>query len=322
MKKLLVLAALVVIAVATAAGALFVQVGGDLSGARTDMPTRALDLSNYAASPPPEPINLVFLHHSVGTQMLASPGPEGGALNGYPTHPNGGGLAALLAASNYRLHEATYGSRLGERTDLFDWLPKFRGDMDAILAIRRQDERLPDGERNRVVLFKSCFPNNDFVGEGTGDGSPQGPELTEANARATLRAVRDELARHPDVLFVYMTAPPVAPRTWTEPAWKWLVKKALGRPTHDEEVARAGAIARRFNHWVVDPDGWLKGYPLKNVVVFDLYGQLTDGGASDFSRYATGDGADSHPSTEGNTRAAAALVPFLNRAARFAGLLP
>ena len=56
------------------------------------------------------------------------------------------------------------------------------------------------------------------------------------------------------------------------------------------------------------------------MIVFDYYDVLTDGPASDLSRYATGDGSDSHPSSAGNTRAAAALVPLLNRAARRAGI--
>jgi hypothetical protein len=70
------------------------------------------------------------------------------------------------------------------------------------------------------------------------------------------------------------------------------------------------------------PEGWLKGYPEKNVVVFDYYDVLTEGGASNLSRFASGDGRDSHPSAEGNQKAAAAFAPFINRAVRRAGLAP
>ncbi len=308
--------------VAAAALLLLSPVGGDLSEGHPVIRANALDLSAYADTPPAEPIDLVFLHHSVGAHLLATPGPEQGTGGIVNSHPNGGGLNALLADANYRLHEATYGSALGEDTDLFDWLPKFRERMDDILAVDQQDRRLPDGVRNRVVMFKSCFPNNEFVGEGSADGSPSGPDLTEANARATMKALRSEFEKRPDVLFVYLTAPPVAPRTWTEARWKVWVKHALGRPSHGEEKRASAAIARRFNNWVADPEGWLQGYPHRNVVVFEFYDALTDRGASNFSRYATGEGFDSHPSAEGLGRIAPELVRFLNRAVKRADLVP
>ena len=67
-------------------------------------------------------------------------------------------------------------------------------------------------------------------------------------------------------------------------------------------------------------DGWLSGYPLKNVVVFNYYDILTGDGVSDFAQFHTGNSQDSHPSAEGNSKAAQEFVPFLNRAARRAGL--
>lgn len=80
--------------------------------------------------------------------------------------------------------------------------------------------------------------------------------------------------------------------------------------------------ARTFNDWVKSPDGWLSGYPFQNVIVFDYFDQLTDQGASNVSRFPTLGGYDSHPSSEGNTKAAQAFVPMLNRAVRRAGLSP
>jgi hypothetical protein len=317
--RTIVIAATVTIALGAV---LMMPVGGNLSGDEVNVPKSGRPLSSAPSGAPGVPVDVAFLHHSVGSQLLASPGPEGGERDGSPTHPNGGGLAALLAANHYRLHEATYGSALGEHTDLFDWLPKFRASMDDILALAHQNERLPNGQRNRVVLFKSCYPNNQFVGEGDGVGSPTGPDLTEANARATMTALLPEFAKHPDVLFVYMTAPPVAPHTWSERRWRALVKTILGRPTHEAEFRQSGTIARRFNDWVTRPDGWLRGFAGRNVVVFDLYGEVTDHNLSGFSRYASGDGTDSHPSSEGNSRVAPELVSFLNRAVRQAGLAP
>jgi hypothetical protein len=293
-------------------GAAFVPVGGEsVAEATTRAEKSVMDLSAYSATAPEERLDLVFLHHSVGSQLLSPTSDD-------PLH--GGGLRGLLEANRYVVHEATYGSTLGESTDLFDWLPKFRNHMADVLAIDDQNRRLAAPTRNRVVLFKSCFPNNDFVGEGTEPGNPAGPELTVANAKATLRAVRDELAKQPSVLFVYLTAPPRAPRTWPEALWKRGVRKVMGKPTSAERLAQSAALASSFNRWVTSPDGWLAGYERKNVVVFDLFAVLSEGGS--LLRYPTGEGRDSHPSSEGSKKAAALLVPFLNQAVRRSGIAP
>ena len=127
-------------------------------------------------------MDLLFIHHSVGGQWLADSGPP--AARAASTRPTqtGGGLRAALEHAGYNVHEASYDNRLGSDTDLFDWLPKFRDGMDDLLACDHQDHRLPAGRENRVVIFKSCFPNNNFVGMGSGGGDPAGPALTVANA--------------------------------------------------------------------------------------------------------------------------------------------
>jgi hypothetical protein len=270
-----------------------------------------LNLSQFSDAPPKERLNLVFLHHSVGSHLLASPEKD-------PAH--GGGLADLLAKNNYTVHEATYGSRLGENTDLFDWLPKFRDQMQGVLSIDNQDSTLPSGQRNRVVLFKSCFPNNEFSGVGDGDGNASGPELTVVNAKATLKALLPEFAKHQDVLFVYLTIPPLAPKPWSEPMWKLGAKKLFGKPSNADKLKGWAALARGFNDWTVSPEGWLKDYPHTNVVAFDLFGVLTDGGS--LLRYTGTDGTDSHPTRDGSAKAAAALVPFINRSVHRAKLVP
>ena len=110
---------------------------------------------------------------------------------------------------------------------------------------------------------------------------------------------------HPDVLFVAFTAPPRAePKAGLKDRVKGLFKS--GKTAAD--------YAREFNTWLADADdGWLAGYPLPNVVVFDYYDILT-GGTGNWSAYPTGGGRDSHPSRTGNEKAAAAFVPFLNDA--------
>jgi hypothetical protein len=274
------------------------------------------DLSALPDAPPGQPIDLLFIHHSVGGQWLADAGDESGADARrciYDSHPNGGGLRRQLEQAGYRVHEAAYSSTIGEHTDLLDWPAKFREQFDRIRRTAHQD-RLLDTAVNRVVMFKSCYPNNAF----RRDGAP--PALTVANARAAMRSLRDELARHPDTLFVYVTAPPLRARAGSDRLWKWAAKRLLGKPDSASEQMFASDAARAFNDWMKSPTGWLDGYTARNVVVFDYFDILTGDGRGNFLQYACRGGTDDHPSSAGQQIAAARFVPFLNRAVRYAGL--
>jgi len=315
---------LIVIAILMAAGfaVLFFPVGGgEVQRAAGDRAEKVpmLDLSDYPETAPKQALRLLFIHHSCGGQLLAAPGPDVGTNSLYQTHPNGGGLRSLLEQNAYEVHEAAYGSRLGENTDIFDWLPKFRRDMESILTCDLQDAHYSDGRRNQIVAFKSCFPNSAFRAEGVPPGDPAGPDLTVWNAKATYSALLDEFRKHPDVLYVCLTAPPLAPRTRPQPLWRRLLDKARGR---DYDPVKGARLARELNNWLASENGWLANSKLTNVVVFDYYDILTGEGASDLCAYATGDGYDSHPGREGTVKAANAFVPFLNRAVHRAGLSP
>ena len=262
-------------------------------------------------------LELLFIHHSCGGQLLASPGPDQGTNAIYATHPNGGGLRSRLEEEGYKVHEASYGSRIGQNTDIFDWLPKFRDHMDDILACDNQNMRYSDARRNKIVLIKSCFPNNAFKAAGIPPGNPSGPELTVWNAKAAYNTLLSVFLKHQEVLFVVLTAPPLAPKVIPPPLWRQLINKARGT---DNDPAVSAELAREFNNWLAGEDGWLKNSSVSNVVVFDYYNILTQHGASNFSMYPTGGGFDSHPSRAGNQRVAQAFVPFLNRAVQRAGI--
>ena len=252
-----------------------------------------------------DPVQFLFIHHSCGGQLLADRGPSEGEQCIYVAHPNGGGLRADLQAAGFQVNEASYGSIIGEDTDICHWRAKFRDQMDRILHTRQQDDLLPAGQTNAIVAFKSCFPNNHFVGEGQEPGDPDSCTRTLANARAAYRAILPYFREHPDVLFVAFTAPPLA----KTPGLKgWVRDLVKGKEKHPD-------LARQFNSWLTDPqDGWLAGYDGGNVVVFDYYDVLTKYGQTNWSAYPTGGGADSHPSSEGNSKAAEAFVPFLQQA--------
>jgi len=319
--RFIAIAIAIALMVCVTAAVLLLPISADdrtLAGMNTNIILR-LDLSGFAATPPARPLDLLFIHHSCGGELLAGPGPEDGTNCILRTHPNGGGLRALLQQNSYRVHEASYGSRVGQQTDVFDWLPKFSRQMDQILSCDLQDNLYANGRRNQIVVFKSCFPNNLFQSEGVAPGNPTGPELTVWNAKAAYAALLDEFRKSPDVLFVCVTAPPLAPKAPPQPLWKQLLKKVLRRPN---SLPLSGPLARQFSDWLSSTDGWLKNYTLKNVVVFDYYDVLTGHGRSNFSVYPTGSGFDSHPSSAGNTEAAKVLVPLLNRAVHRADLTP
>jgi hypothetical protein len=261
-----------------------------------------------------EPVQFLFIHHSCGGQLLAAPGervgggPDSGELCIYDSHPNGGDLRAQLTARGYQVNDASYGSIVGEDTDICHWHAKFRDRMDRILRTRRQDELLPEGVTNAVVAFKSCFPNNAFVGPGSAPGDPDSCELTVANAKAAYRSLLPLFAEQPDVLFIAFTAPPLADRKPV--GLKQKIKSWFsGKPEHPQ-------LARAFNAWLADREqGWLAGYGTGNVAVFDYYGVLADP-ETGWSAYPTRNGQDSHPSATGNARAAAAFLGFLEETTR------
>lgn len=300
---------------------MMLPVGGNLSAKRgSNVKGLPMDLSAFSDARPEQSLDVLFIHHSTGGQWLADPGPEAGNHCIYETHPNGAGLRTRMQAQGYIVHEASYGSRIGQDTDLLDWLSKFRKHMSEVLICDFQDIFYTGNRRNQVVMFKSCFPNSSFVGAGKPPGDPAGPDLTVTNAKAVYKALLEEFRQCRDVLFVCVTAPPLASKLRSDPLWKTLARWALDKPSPAQQRARSATLARQFNNWLKARDGWLKDYPHNNVVVFDYYDVLTDKGASDLLAYPTGDGYDSHPSREGQQRATEALVPFLNRAVRRAGL--
>ena len=170
----------------------------------------------------------------------------------------------------------------------------------------------PPGQSNSIVCFKSCYPNNRFTGRGSEPGDPDGCDRTLANAKAAYRALLPALKAQPEVLFVAFTAPPMA--EFIPVGLKAKIKNMF------KPEDRGGALAMEFNAWLVDREnGWLAGYELPNVAVFDYYDVLRGGNAKGYTAHATRGGHDSHPSREGNGKAAAAFMPFLSAAVQGMG---
>lgn len=280
-----------------------------------NLSVKQLNLSEYSAEKPSMKINLLFIHHSCGATLLADPGEKAGEYCLFETHPNGGGLRTLLEENGYVVHQATYKSQVGDRTDIGDWNGKFRDNMDRILKTDRQDIEFSNSTVNNIVVFKSCYPNNMFVGRGTPPGDPDSHVLTVENAKAAYNALLRYFSKQPQTLFVAITAPPIVkPRMHPLKEWGFGL---LGKGPR-----QMGGLAREFNNWLKDSgSGWLSQYDQKNVVVFDYYDILTDFGVSNWCQYPTREGRNSHPSADGNQKAAKQFVEFLNRSVRYAGLI-
>lgn len=290
-------------------------------------------------SPPASPAKLVFVHHSTGENWLSD---------------ISGGLGLALRDSGWFVSDTNYGwgptdpdagGPIGDHTDLGHWWSWFVGPhrdtyVAALLAESGQHadysrHATDPGGANRVVMFKSCFPNSQLGGSpsdpvpaigsnplrGEGSGSEH---HTVANAKGIYVALRDYFATRPDVLFVVVTAPPLV---------------------SGETDATAAASARAFNDWLVKE--WLSGYAGRNVFVFDFFNVLTSNGgstrtndpgvndfdwadgnhhrvrsgaaeharsiANDRSAYASSPG-DSHPTGAGGVKATGEFVPLLNAA--------
>jgi len=253
--------------------------------------TQALD-----PSPPKKTVKLIFIHHSSGENWLAD---------------DHGGLGRALGRNNYFVSDTNYGwgpDGIGDRTDIVNWPEWFTGPesgryLKALYKESRQHapyaRTIPDpGGENRIVMFKSCFPNSNLEGK-PGDPPARGEGLTVSSAKATYKELLGYFATRPDKLFIVIAAPPLQDGTYA-------------------------VNARAFNTWLVRD--WLAGYSGKNVAVFDFYNVLT--GPKNHHRFRDGaieyvnnqgrntlhyptDG-DDHPSPAGNRKATEQYVPLLN----------
>jgi hypothetical protein len=217
-------------------------------------------------SPPVSPVKLIFIHHSTGEDWLGD---------------DYGQLGIALRDNQYFVSDTDYGwgpNGIGNRTDIGDWWTWFSGPSrdtycDALYGESGQHctySRLaqdPGGE-NRIILFKSCYPNSDMQGSpddpipAIGDNPLRGQpvssgHLTVGNAKGIYIELLNYFVQRPDKLFVVITAPPLR--------------------SQDTGADRA-ANARAFNDWLVEE--WLIDYPLNNVFVFDYYSVLTSNGGS------------------------------------------
>ncbi|MCC6694746.1 MAG: PKD domain-containing protein [Candidatus Hydrogenedentes bacterium] len=241
--------------------------------------------------------DVVFIHHSCGENWL------------------NGGLHDALVAKNYidERNDITYGVDVepdpgrpdtlgpvsGELTDMHHWILWFNDYLGSV-----QKHGCADGV-NRILIFKSCFPNSHVEAGDSSAGDPFSDWKMLANYKAVYHhpggsgqtyeheghayhALEDVFAQHPDTLFITVTAPP---ECWAET---------------DQQIA---ANARAFNNWLTKEwwPGYTKATGLHNVVVFDWFDLLAappnaGAHANQLRAEFGGNAGDSHPNDAANAQ--------------------
>ncbi|MBD3168716.1 MAG: T9SS type A sorting domain-containing protein [candidate division Zixibacteria bacterium] len=236
----------------------------------------------------------VFIHHSVGGQWLDNSLNSALIAKDYIDERNDIYYGATLSPDSGR--PSSLGSVPGDRTDMHHWILWFN---DYLLGVKSHG---CENGYNRIIMFKSCYPNSNIIDDGTEPGDPFSSTKTTANYKAIYRhpdgpgntyinsgyeykPLEDIFAEHPEILFIPVTAPP---RHY-----------APSDPTNDDEAHRA----RVFNNWL--KNDWLDDYNSRhagynNVAVFDLFDVIAypDDHSSHPNRLKAeygGESGDSHP---------------------------
>lgn len=218
---------------------------------------------------------LLFIHHSVGDNWL-----------------NEGGLQDSLAGLGVGVHSATYGSDIGQDTDMSDWVSKFGDYFEKMLKYDiRPDILYPRDMENDIIMFKPCFPNSNIIGDGTLPGNPHEKDRTIWNYKSVFENLRERFSKTPRKVFIYITAPPLVP---------------------GETSAENAGRAREFNNWVKNDfiADYRKQHGPANFWVFDLFDVWADSSNYLKSEYRKSD-TNSHPNAEGSREATSRFLQFL-----------
>lgn len=276
--------------------------------------------AQYNTADPSSPVKLIFIHHSTGEAWLA---------DGY------GNLGITLKDHKYFVSDTNYGwgpNGIGNNTDFGHWWDWFRGSssstyLTALFAESGQhcsyDRLATDpGGANRIVMFKSCFPNSSLQGSLSDPIPPiasnplksqayYSSDHTVSNAKGIYLDLMNTFAQHPETLFIVVAEPPLQDGTYA-------------------------ANARAFTNWL--SKDWMACYPYHNAFVFDYFTVLTTNGGDSNTNdlgwasgnhhryrdsaielitnqggntlaYPTG---DDHPSAAGDQKATGEFQPLLN----------
>ncbi len=221
--------------------------------------------------------NIIFLHHSVGHNLIDQ-----------------GQVRELFTQSGYDFYDHDY-NHLGLRNPDGEYLgygynvPHDNTDPDGLAEIFSQPVyTLPLNTfsgllQHEVIVFKSCFPVSDITSE---------EKLDEY--KAYYLEMREVMDQHPDKIFILVTSPPLNPAE-----------------TNSEIAARA----RRFTDWLVSDDFLSERLNVFAFNFFDHLAE--DDPASpelNMLRAEYRFGTDSHPNIEANQTIGPRFVDFVIQA--------
>jgi hypothetical protein len=221
--------------------------------------------------------NIVFLHHSVGHNLIEQ-----------------GHLREQFALAGYDLWDQDYNEQGlhgpdGRQTGYGYNVPGDNTDPDGLARIFSQKvyglplNTLSGLLQHEVILFKSCFPVS-----GISDDD------TLAGYKSYYMSMRKVMDQHQDRLFIVLTPPPLNPDG-----------------AHPQDAARA----RQFANWL-QSDEYLAGHSnIFTFDLFNQLAENSPD-SPDFNmlRAAYRDGTDSHPNLDANETIAPRLVEFVVQA--------
>lgn len=219
--------------------------------------------------------NVIFLHHSVGNNLI-----------------NQGNLRQLFQQQSIDFWDQGYlydGLRdpSGQVTGFWYPVPGDNTDPDGLARVFAQQPRaLPVNAlsgllQHEVIIFKSCYPNSNISSM---------EHLQSLQQLYT--GMRASMAQHPEKIFVLLTSPPLNPA---------------------ETTAENARYARQMAEWLLSED-FRGGQENLFVFDFYSLLAENDPSSADYGmlRAPYRDGADSHPNAAANQAIAPQLVDFVS----------
>lgn len=243
---------------------------------------------------PDQGLRILFLHHSTGRNLI-----QQGAVRELVAMRN------LRDGTNHEFWDHDYNEiglsgPSGELKNISFDLPDDNTDPDGFdLLFSQPVHDPPDNALSHilqfdVIVFKSCFPV-----------SAIGSHFELEEYKQHYLRMRETFARHPHILFVVMTQPPLIPSTVVG---SFVARKMRWMWTNAEDAARA----RQFSRWLHSQEFRAD---LPNAVTFDFFDMLAEPADSDRDpntlrpEYRSGRfGYDAHPNEMANRAIAPIFV--------------
>ncbi len=233
-----------------------------------------LDSKNVTAENQGDYTNILFVHHSVGKNLISE-----------------GGLREAMQNKGYLFWDQDYSyygltKPDGNPSGYSYTIPHDNTDIDGYAAIFKQRvytmpvNAISAFLQHEVIVFKSCYPNSAIHDD----------DELELHKHQYLE-MRDRFDQFPGHIFILVTTPPLNPAE-----------------TNLEEAARARAL----NTWLSSHE-FTDGHPNLFVFDFFTLLAEDNPSASDFNMLKSGfrNGTDSHPNQTANKEIAPLLAEFI-----------